>query len=260
MNTLKQSDKAGSTYWDQCWQNTNIPTTFDHTNQSLDNYPNLQFHQLFSTLIQKNKQLKILEIGCANSIWPIYFHQYHNAEVFGLDYSEIGCEKSRKLFKHFNVPGTVYQEDLFNPPEELKNTFDMVFSFGVVEHFENTAECLKACSAYLKPSGKLVTVIPNIPSIIGFLQKMVDRDIYDIHVPLTKKKFAKAHHDAELNLQSCEHFMSIHLGIVVSKKFRKMLSVPTKLLWIAERYGIRLPRNRLTSPYIVAIANKECSS
>lgn len=266
MNNLKQSDKAGSAYWDNCWVNSNLPTPFDHTNQSLDNYPNLRFHEFFSKLIQKGQKLKILEIGCANSIWPIYFHQYHNAEVFGLDYSEIGCEKSRRLFKHFKVHGTIYQEDLFSPPESLKNKFDMVCSFGVVEHFENTSDCIKACSAFLKPGGTLVTVIPNIPSIIGFLQKRVDRAIYDIHVPLTKKKFAKAHGDAKLNLQSCNHFMSIHLGIVVSEKFanrpwnkylRKALAIPTKILWAIERYGLRIPKNKLTSPYIVAVAQKE---
>jgi len=260
---VTQKDKAGTNYWDKNWSKTEFPKSFDEDDQSLDNYVNIQLHSFFKKLLRNQEGFSVLEIGCANSIWPIYFHQYFKAEVCGLDYSEVGCEKSRALLKHYKVPGEIYCADLFLPPSELLQRFDLVVSFGVVEHFENTAHCLKSCAALVKPGGLLVTLIPNIPSIIGLIQKRVDRAVYDVHVPLTKEKLIHAHKKANLELMSCDYFMSMNLSVVNSGSFsshplnsflRHLLSGASKISWILEKYGLKIPKNRLTSPYIIAIA------
>jgi len=104
---MVKTDKAGLKYWDENWSNTQIPAMFDHTNDSLDNYVNQKLHELFKTIIGERKNIDILEIGCANSIWPVYFHKYFDANVYGLDYSEI--------FMKINWPYricTTYFEDI----------------------------------------------------------------------------------------------------------------------------------------------------
>lgn len=260
---MTQLDKAGTPYWDANWSQADFPKPFDHTDTSLDNYVNLELHKFFQRVLTEKKGFSVLEIGCANSIWPIYFHKYFEAKVYGLDYSEVGCEKSRALLEHYNIPGKIYCADLFKPPAELLQKFDLVVSFGVVEHFENTAECLKSCAALVKPGGYLLTLIPNIPSVIGFIQKYVDRDVYDVHMPLTKKKFKKAHEQANLSLKEYDYFMSINLSVVNSGSFssnsfnkylRHGLSAISKICWILEGYGLRIPKNRFTSPYIAAVS------
>ena len=260
---MTQIDKAGATYWDDNWTNIDFPKSFDHTDKCLDNFVNLELHKYFQRLLGNRKNFSVLEIGCANSIWPIYFYQYFDAQVYGLDYSEVGCEKSRAILKHYNIPGEVYCADLFTPPSELVGNFDLVVSFGVVEHFEDTANCLKSCAAFVKPGGTLLTLIPNMPSIIGFIQKYVDRAIYDVHVPLTKKMFKKAHQKAGIDLEDCDYFMSINLSVVNSgvfssnffnKYLRHLLSASSKICWILEKYGVKIPKNRITSPYIMAVA------
>ncbi|USO01289.1 MAG: methyltransferase domain-containing protein [Alphaproteobacteria bacterium] len=262
---MNQVDKAGAQYWDNNWTDADRPILFSEQNKSLDNYVNIQLHEYFKSLFGEKKNFSILEIGSANSIWPIYFNQFFDARADGLDYSEVGCQKSRDLLKHHNIPGNIYCADLFEPPKEIQNKYDYVVSFGVVEHFEDTANCLQSCAKLLKTGGTVITLIPNIPSIIGLIQKYVDREVYDVHMPLTKKKLSKAHQKASLMLQKCEYFMSINLSVVNSgsfssnkynKHFRHMLSAPSKFCWILEKYGIRIPRNRFTSPYIIAVAQK----
>ena len=136
-------------------------------------------------------------------------------------------------------------------------------SFGVVEHFEDTANCLKACGKFLKPDGTLFTLIPNITGIIGYIQKIVDKQVYDVHVPLCKDKLAIANTKADLDLIACEYFMSISLSIVNSgsfsqnrfnKLFRHVISSLSKICWILEKYGLKIPVNKLTSPYIISVA------
>ncbi len=256
-------DKAGLPYWNENWSKADFPIPFNHKDSSIDNYVYLELHKYFKKILGNKKGFSVLEIGCANSIWPIYFYQYFDAKVYGLDYSEVGCERSRAFLKNYNVPGEIFCEDLFNPCSDLLHKFDLVVSFGVVEHFENTADCLKACAAFVKPGGHLLTLIPNIPGVIGFIQKYVDRAVYDIHVPLTQKKLALAHHAANLNLQTCDYFMSINLSVVNSGTFsshpfnkylRHTLSALSKICWMIEKYGIKIPKNKFTSPYIIALA------
>ena len=90
---------------------------------------------------------------------------------------------------------------MFKPLKSIKNKYDYIISFGVVEHFENTAKCLRSCAEFLKPGGTLITLIPNMPSLVGKIQKIIDKKVYDVHVPLTKKELSKAHQDALLKLQ-----------------------------------------------------------
>ena len=131
-----------------------------------------------------------------------------------------------------------------------------------MEHFEETAHCLKSCSAFVKPGGLLPTLIPNIPSIIGFIQKFVDREVYDVHMPLTKKKMVDAHACAALELSCCDYFMAMNLSVVNSGSFahhrfnpllRHILSETSKVSWILEKYGLKILKNRLTSPYFMTV-------
>ena len=92
-----------------------------------------------------------------------------DCSVTGLDYSEIGCEEARLILENNNVEGEIVCCDFFSPPESMLNRYDVVISFGVLEHFENTSDCTKAFSRFLRPGGLLLTVIPNMNGIPGLL-------------------------------------------------------------------------------------------
>jgi SAM-dependent methyltransferase len=259
-------DKAGTDYWDSNWENSSIPMLFSDKNNSLDNFVNFQFHNFFKGLFGEQRGFSILELGCANSIWPIYFSQFFEAHADGIDYSAVGCKKSRQLLDYFKLPGQVHCADLFSPPENLINKYDYVISFGVVEHFQNTSECLEACSAFLRPGGTLITVIPNMAGIIGTIQKWAAPEVYDVHVPLTNESLANAHQSTALTLVNSAYFMSINLSVVNSGKFsdspynnlfRRILSAPSKVIWILEKFGLTIPTTATFSPYIIATGQKK---
>ena len=73
---MNQVDKAGAQYWDNNWTDADRPILFSEENKSLDNYVNIQLHEYFKSLFGEKKNFSILEIGSANSIWPIYFNQF----------------------------------------------------------------------------------------------------------------------------------------------------------------------------------------
>lgn len=264
-------DKAGEKYWSKVWQNTNLPYELDVKSKNVNNYAVRRFHNYFKGLFssKETKGKKLLEIGCGNSVWLPYFAKEFKFEVSGLDYSPIGCETSEKILERASVKGKVYCSDFFLPPEELIGQFDVVVSFGVAEHFKETSEVLKSFAKFLKPGGMLITEIPNMSGAIGFLHKILNRPVYDIHVPLDLKQLNKAHKQAELEVIDSRYMISssFHINLEgkdklipfykLKKKFIYLLASFPKIIWFCESYLGSLPETKPFSPIIFATAIKK---
>ena len=143
---------------------------------------------------------RLLEIGCGASRWLPYFAIEHGMQVSGVDYAPGGCALARQVLEKEGVAGDVLQLDALADNVALQQRFDVVFSYGVVEHFVETAHCVKAFTQYLKPGGLIVTTIPNVTGAIGSIQQRLERAIYDTHVPLDRDQLAAAHRAAGLHV------------------------------------------------------------
>ncbi|NCQ56000.1 MAG: class I SAM-dependent methyltransferase [Alphaproteobacteria bacterium] len=258
---MTQKDIAGVEYWDKCWANFELPSMFDPNDQSLDNTFYHQIHLLFQKFLSDKKFQNVVEMGGAKSLWPIYFSKKFNCNASVLDYSPIGCEASKKIFKAFGVNGFVKEGSFFDSPKSADEKYDLIISFGVIEHFTDTAAFLKAFEQHLKPGGYIFTLLPNIPGIIGKLQKILDKDVYDVHVPLTKEDILKAHQKCDHNIEFCEYFMPLNLGVVnieslngkwYAKSLKRLFSIISKLTWLFDKYIFKLPKTTFFSPYIVS--------
>lgn len=264
-------DKAGQKYWDDSWASSNIPEAVNPLDMSINNWVNRRFHQFFVKLFSgtETKKLKLLEVGCAKSAWLPYFSREFGFSVTGLDYSSIGCELARHVLEKSGVEGDIVCADFFSPPVEMLGTFDVVVSFGVVEHFENTTACLRAVSSFLKPGGMLITNIPNMVGWIGSIQKVVNRPVYDIHELINPDMLKIEHERAGLKVAECDYFITTNFGVCnllgtstntingyLKKSALTTLSRLSKIIWIFEDKLKKLSPNRLTSPYINCISRK----
>src|SRR5262245_14256760 len=57
---------------------------------------------------------RILEVGCANSIWLPYLARETNGDVVGVDFSERGCDLARLNLAAMGAEGTVVCDDFFD--------------------------------------------------------------------------------------------------------------------------------------------------
>jgi SAM-dependent methyltransferase len=258
-------DRAGHDYWAHGWENAPVPPLHDLERPSLRNWIDIQYMQIFRKVFTPGDRQSVIELGCGNSIWLAYFRKYFDAEVTGLDYTASGCRTATSVLSRYGFDADIIEGDIFSPPEDLKNRFDVVFTNGVVEHFEDTADCLKHCAAFAKPGGKIVTFIPNLKGVIGAAQKRLDKEIYDVHVPQDVGDLENAHKQAGLKVIDADYLMPMNLYMMNTSKFsskpwyillRALLALPTKLVWLFEFAGISLPRNRTLSSYIYVIATK----
>ena len=240
-NTMSANiDKAGENYWTEVWERTTLPPPIDLDSKSVNAYPDRVLHNLFKKIFstRDTKGKKLLEIGCGNSILLPYLAKEFGFEVYGIDY----CE------------------DAFNPDKNLLGNFDFVCSFGVVEHFQDTSNTLKSFSEFLKPGGILITSIPNMKGATGLLHKLLNKPVYDIHVPLDKD---------DLRIEINEYFLAISFAItlegidgkkipmyILKKLFVKFLRYCSKVIWIFENWFGTLPAGRLLSGGVMTSARK----
>jgi len=260
-------DKAGKKYWDHIWMTAERPNIINLAEVGLNNYVYRCFHEYFRQIFSNSnkKGENILEIGCGSSGWLPYFAKEFNFKVWGIDYSDIGCCQARKLLLNEGLEGEVICADLFSPPESMIGAFDIVVSFGVVEHYEDTTGCVRGFSKFLKPGGMLITNIPNLIGWMGMIQKVLNRDVYNIHVPLSPEDLCEAHRKNRLQVISCDYFLVVNLGVLNLENLKnnaflarilRLRSWINKTIWACEKLTPLLKPNRWSSPYVNCVAIK----
>jgi len=259
------SEKVTSEYWERVWLESDLPRAVEPEHDVLRNHSYHEFHLLFSKYLERQNGKRIIEFGCAQSIWLAYFARHHALKISGIDYSPFGCEKASVVLLRAGVDGEIVHADFMNPPDHLLGACDFGVSFGVAEHFEDTAECLAAFRRFLKPGGILITVIPNLAGLIGTLQKRLDRKIYDIHVPLDDRALAAAHRRAGMDVLECKYIVCSNFGVLTlsdhGRSFARLRHLVKLALmgfsaatWVINRYIVSIPTSRLLSAYIACVA------
>ncbi len=165
------------------------------------------------------------EFGCGDSQWIPYFHRVHGYSVSGVDYSPTGVRLLEERLKANRIQAQIYCNDFKQLPETLFNRFHVGASFGVIEHFENPAEILTSFARVINESGLLITVIPRLTGIQGFIQeRLVNREIFGKHVPMTMTQLKEAHIRAGLEVVYASEIGCITLGLNFGAH-RKILSL-----------------------------------
>lgn len=210
----------------------------------------------------------ILEIGAGDSYWlPFFAKQYPDSRFAGMDYSQAGCER---LATRVAVSGLsnidIYHRDMFEKAAGLQGTFDLVMSFGLVEHFSALSEVLLMKSTYLKKQGYLFSLIPNMAGSIGYFAKRFNPKVYNAHNPYDWRSFVEGHRQAGLTVISGGYLGSNNFG-VLSGCFEKQaglswhayvfLSRLSKAIFFMENRWGDLPESSVFSPYIYAISQTD---
>ena len=121
-----------------------------------------------------------LEIGCAPGKILAWVAAALRANVSGLDYSERGLSTAKRLFAALNLNGHLRCESLADTTFPA-GTFDVVYSGGVIEHFKDPREIVRAHVQLVKPGGLALMTVPNYRGIYGRLQRYFDADILALH-------------------------------------------------------------------------------
>ncbi|HKO97205.1 MAG TPA: methyltransferase domain-containing protein [Pyrinomonadaceae bacterium] len=106
---------------------------------------------------EKSSGLKVLEIGCGLGTDGAQFAEA-GAEYTGVDLTDAAVELARKRFELFQLPGNFRTADAENL-DFTDNSFDLVYSHGVLHHTPETRKAIKEIHRVLRPGGRAVVML-----------------------------------------------------------------------------------------------------
>jgi SAM-dependent methyltransferase len=245
-------------YWDASWTHRAVPAPLDPHAPGLNGTVPRAYHAFFAEMftvagIQPGDS--IMEVGCGGSQFLPYLARAWKLEARGIDYSTEGCKLAEAIARNAGIAVTVEMADVFG---KVTKQSRFVYSCGLVEHFRPTETIIGALHEWC--DGYLLTMVPNMNGLPGWLQRLVQPEIFAAHVPLTPAELAEAHEVCGLEVLRVGYFMAANFSVVnpTGNRFGgsvlRGMSWMSKAIWILQRLGLPVPENRLTSPHVYVLA------
>jgi SAM-dependent methyltransferase len=130
--------------------------------------------------VADGKSARVFELGAGGSRVLPYLARRFGYRVFGSDFSLSGCRLLRANLALQHVDGGVVCEDLFQSSLS-EAAFDVVFSSGLVEHFDDTCAPVAEHFRLLKPGGRLVVIVPNFQGIQARIWRRLAQPLWRRH-------------------------------------------------------------------------------
>jgi SAM-dependent methyltransferase len=121
---------------------------------------------------------RVIEIGCAPAKWLAYYGQRFGVIADGVEYSEKGANLSQANLDALGLEGKIHHADFFTTDAER---YDVVLSFGFIEHFDDLEGVFARHLDFVKPGGRLVIGVPNFRGLNKTLQRWSDPAYLALH-------------------------------------------------------------------------------
>lgn len=267
---LQEVDSKLSTqsYWDEVLRTAKLPRV-----NSKKSYLYSVTMKFVDKILSGKRYTTFFEVGCGSSGWLPYFAQKYNYKVSGLDYSEIGCQLAIKNLQLLNINyDTILCKDFFLPNPSEGKKFDVVFSYGVIEHFTNPKEVVAIFEKnFLNEGGAMITLVPNFTGIVAWITKKIMPEVYDIHNKISAEQLASYHTENGMKVLKNGYAGIFSFGVMPLVKSDHWLlrnntrrrrfflflfnSVDKVLARIFKLLPFDLP-SKIFSPYVICIATK----
>lgn len=181
--------------------------------------------------LSQSRSTSFLEIGCAPCRFMIYFNQVFGWDVAGIELSEAGLAQSKRLLHANGVKARVYAGDVLKIEPDCE--YDVVGSFGLVEHFDNPLPCYRAMARWIRPGGAMIVTVPNLIGPIGRAMRFRNYKHY-----LEHRRFSSAdlaNHCRLVGLRVTFHGLVGNLWIppvydaLNSPRFQRLVNLPSRL-------------------------------
>jgi len=175
-----------------------------------------EFDRIFSSLFHLNKSNKLLEMGAGGSIWLPYFARKFGFDVYGIDYSKRGCDIAKKNLNLSCVKGHIVCNDFAKAKDEWSGFFDVITSFGVIEHFSKPVEIIRMMVSLLKVDGLglIITTVPNTVGHMMRIQKLIDSNVYNMHKIFSLKDLSNYHEQAGMHVILSRYLQFLDFSIL----------------------------------------------
>ena len=257
MNSTKKLTEEKN--WDKVWEEYSLPQVVKtKSNPYYVEILDIFFHKY----LPKDESFEFLELGCAPGRWLHYFNKEFGYKVSGLDNSPVGFEMTKKNLEILGVRANLYFGDVLN--YKFNKKFNVVFSFGLVEHFDPPLEIIRRHLDLTKPKGYTIIGVPNFrSSFYRFPQYLINRQLLNQHILLSLKDFRifldELREDFEVVFLGYTGVLNFYLfGVSKKRRFLQKFIYYCQIIFdkILKIFSIK-KESFLFSPYIFLIIKKK---
>lgn len=164
--------------------------------------------ELIEQKIRLSKNLKIMDLGCGTGILSNQIESYYPVKIDRVDSSEKMLNQNKK------IKGKLICYNTSEKNKKIKNKYDIIFLFDVLEHIKNDKKFLSDALYHIKPGGLLVL---NVPSLHSFYSK------YDVAVGhvrrYSKTSFEKVAKACAVDIISIKYWGFLLVPVLALRKF-----------------------------------------
>lgn len=155
-------DLTTSTYWEEVWA---ASPPQEGRFSKLRRVSQWKYDRMVRRLLDSvsDPSASVLELGCAPGAMLQRIHRLRpQLRLSGIDYADEGCRTTAAVLKGMGLPANVYHGDVRSA--QLPNQFDLVTSYGLIEHFDDPAEIVRCHARFCRPGGTVAIALPNFTS------------------------------------------------------------------------------------------------
>lgn len=201
-----------------------------------------------------------LEIGCAPGETLAYFYRRFGYRVTGLDFSSVDLVH-RTMDRAGIRDYRVVEADFLGWQSD--QTFDVVASFGFVEHFADVRDIVLRHARLVRPGGSLVLELPNLRYFNGLLYALFLPRVLALHNRAAmdpKVLVAPLLEGAAFEIRYQGYYGTSFLDFDPQNPMLAtrpwLLAIVRGVRSLLARCGLRDRPNAFFSPYIVVIARR----
>jgi SAM-dependent methyltransferase len=225
----------------------------------------LLWERIYPKFLSNKEGAKVVEIGSAPGKELVRMHKVFGLNPYGIEYSLPGVELNQSIFIRNGLnPENVIHADFLAGQIDKKFMcfFDVVFSNGFIEHFDNPEEVVCKHVNLLKKGGLLIIGIPNLRGLNRAMQYFFERSLLRMHNLgiMEKEKFTQLFDKELLSIEYCGYYGTFNFNLFIANRpFRKLILNCCKVIQLLLNAVFRLlfgkkgKESKTFSPYLICV-------
>lgn len=221
-------ERVSREFWDERHRRVRLKTFAPQPGKY---YLDYELDRVFRRWLGSRRGQRLLEVGCGSSLWLPYFSRQFGMEVAGIDYSDVGLAMSERVLQLNGVRGSLRKADFRDGPGPDRGLFDVVFSLGLIEHFEDPARALAMLREFVRPGGLLLTWLPNTAGFIPRINAHLNRLSRGFYARLDLAAIRAYHRSPGLHILQSSYLQFLDLNFLTLDFLPGRLQRPLALIF-----------------------------